>query len=686
MGKLINSATLAKLKSTYTQIGTITDSASTNSAFLSIAFTDDGYLYTHGKLYKLTSSTGSETSSLIASLTGLTLQMGVSGESAVQVSLPSLTTSSDILSITNPTTVGGNYVINHVATIGTAGSITPSVSSYVLAVPKINYDKYGHIISSATGISSVHLDYVARSASTANSTNYLLFGSGSTTEAVNYATAINVNPSTGALSATSFVQNGTSLANTYAPIAHASSATTYGVGTKTNYGHIKLSDDTNVTAYSDGLAATPKAVYDALTAAKTYSDGLFASNDAMVFKGTIGTSGTVTSLPTNGYSAGWTYKVITAGTYAGATCEVGDMIVAVNDGPASGTSVVNADWSVIQTNIDGAVTTTNTLTANSIILGSGSQSVKVLTNGSNGTVLKLVNGAPAWSADTTRAIKVNGYSFLDENTTTTLNICNDENITLTKDAYGNLTIKAVDTTYSAGTGLTLTNTAFSLNTASASTLGGIKANYAATGNNYAIAIDTDGNAYVRVPWTNTTYVAATKDTLGLLKVSNVLSSAVTLTSGNGATASRYYGLQIDSAGQAFVNIPWTDTHYTANMYIGASGVKSNEATTNGNTYIKLYEESTSRGSFKITGSGATTVASDASGNITINSTNTWRNIKAWKLSELGTTNDVIDEVATTTIGTNALAFSSTFAYNDTNNQIDLVWTEIASDGTITYRV
>ena len=84
--------------------------------------------------------------------------------------------------------------------------------------------------------------------------------------------------------------------------------------------------------------------------------------------------------------------------------------------------------------------------------------------------------------------------------------------------------------------------------------------------------------------------------------------------------------------------------------------------------------------------GATTVASDASGNITINSTNTWRNIKAWKLSELGTINDVIDEVATTTIGTNALAFSSTFAYNDTNDQIDLVWTEIASDGTITYAV
>jgi hypothetical protein len=41
----------------------------------------------------------------------------------------------------------------------------------------------------------------------------------------------------------------------------------------------------------------------------------------MVFKGTLGTGGTVTSVPTNEYSAGWTYRVITAGVYAGEYCE-----------------------------------------------------------------------------------------------------------------------------------------------------------------------------------------------------------------------------------------------------------------------------------------------------------------------------------------------------------------------------
>lgn len=56
--------------------------------------------------------------------------------------------------------------------------------------------------------------------------------------------------------------------------SHASSATTYGKGTSSNYGHVKLSDATDGTAAaaSGGTAATPKAVSDALTAAKSYAD------------------------------------------------------------------------------------------------------------------------------------------------------------------------------------------------------------------------------------------------------------------------------------------------------------------------------------------------------------------------------------------------------------------------------
>lgn len=76
----------------------------------------------------------------------------------------------------------------------------------------------------------------------------------------------------------------------------------------------------------------------------------FAANDAMIFKGTLGTNGTITSLP-DIHEAGWTYKVITANNYAGQSCEIGDMVICVADG----NSANNADWAVVQTNVDGAV-------------------------------------------------------------------------------------------------------------------------------------------------------------------------------------------------------------------------------------------------------------------------------------------------------------------------------------------
>jgi len=50
--------------------------------------------------------------------------------------------------------------------------------------------------------------------------------------------------------------------------------------------------------------------------------------EPMVFKGTLGTGGTITSLPTASASnEGYTYKVITAGTYAGQVAKVGDVFV-----------------------------------------------------------------------------------------------------------------------------------------------------------------------------------------------------------------------------------------------------------------------------------------------------------------------------------------------------------------------
>ena len=82
------------------------------------------------------------------------------------------------------------------------------------------------------------------------------------------------------------------------------------------------------------------------------SSGIAAS-DAMIIKGTIGTNGTVTALPTT-YKTGWTYRVTGAGTYAGQVCEIGDLIIALVDRNGSGN--INSDWCVAQTNINGAIT------------------------------------------------------------------------------------------------------------------------------------------------------------------------------------------------------------------------------------------------------------------------------------------------------------------------------------------
>lgn len=60
-----------------------------------------------------------------------------------------------------------------------------------------------------------------------------------------------------------------------------------------------------------------------------------------------------------------------------------------------------------------------------------------------------------------------------------------------------------------------------------------------------------------------------------------------------------------------------DTHFTTGLYIGKADEKSNSATTNGNTYLKLFDNDTKRAQHLINGGGATTVTSNASGTIEI---------------------------------------------------------------------
>lgn len=112
-----------------------------------------------------------------------------------------------------------------------------------------------------------------------------------------------------------------------------------------------LATSTDVsTAVSNHVAATDP------HGDRAYADGLFAANDALVYKGAIDCSSNP-NYPAA--SAGHLYKVSVAGKIGGASgtnVEVGDSLLCTVDNSSAGTqAAVGANWDIIQTNIDGAV-------------------------------------------------------------------------------------------------------------------------------------------------------------------------------------------------------------------------------------------------------------------------------------------------------------------------------------------
>ena len=130
------------------------------------------------------------------------------------------------------------------------------------------------------------------------------------------------------------------------------------------------------------------------------SDAVYNAIDAlpapMIFKGTLGTNGTITSLPAaTSSNEGHTYKVITAGTYASQTAKVGDVFT------------------------------------------------------SNGSSWVLIPSGDETDSDTWREIKVNGTSFLGSGISSgAVNFTHGANVTISTGSNGAITIAATDTTYS----------------------------------------------------------------------------------------------------------------------------------------------------------------------------------------------------------------------------------------------
>ena len=149
---------------------------------------------------------------------------------------------------------------------------------------------------------------------------------------------------------------------------------------------------------NDTTIATTAFVHNALGAA-----------DAMIFKGTIGTTGATTASLPDTHEIGWTYKVITAGTYAGQSCEIGDMIICIADG----TSASNADWTVVQSNIDGAVTGPSNATDSHIALFDGS-SGKLIKDSGKSVDTSISTGSTSTNLPTSAAVAtyVESKSFI----------------------------------------------------------------------------------------------------------------------------------------------------------------------------------------------------------------------------------------------------------------------------------
>lgn len=124
-------------------------------------------------------------------------------------------------------------------------------------------------------------------------------------------------------------------------------------------------------------------------------------------------------------------------------------------------------------------------------------------------------------------------------------------------------------------GVTGKPSTFTPPTSSATVLGGIKVGYTTSGKNYKVQLDSSGNAYVNVPWTdnNTTYNEATADTLGLVKIGY-------------ASNGKNYAVLLAN-GKMYVNVPWTDTNTTYGV-VGANGstglVKNGSTVTSASGY------------------------------------------------------------------------------------------------------
>lgn len=179
--------------------------------------------------------------------------------------------------------------------------------------------------------------------------------------------------------------------------------------------------DTALAATSAGVKAAIDARIDNTTglgasttnapsqaATKAYVDGILDAQNAFQYKGVLDCSANP-NYPAA--SAGWTYKVSVAGKIGGASgivVEVGDTVTCLVDSSAAGNqATVGANWIVMQTNVDGAVTGPATSTLGDLVTFQGTTGKVVQDSGAKiDTDVALATNA---NVPTSSAVK--GYTY-----------------------------------------------------------------------------------------------------------------------------------------------------------------------------------------------------------------------------------------------------------------------------------
>ena len=338
------------------------------------------------------------------------------------------------------------------------------------------------------------------------------------------------------------------------------------------------------------IPTTPSAATDA--ASKGYVDGLveggltfkgtFDANDGEIVSGSDsgsylyncpGGAGTRVAVVVGDY-----YVVATAGDFycnSSYPMTIGDSIIGVS--AASADASVVGDWSMVQsdegvtdfTNANGtfvSASTVNSAATGSVTMGT----IDLSATGSPGATTFLAgNNTWATPTDTTYSAATTGTLGLVKIEDGTIQTTAANAVTTTASrTYGlqfnssdqlvvNVPWTDSDTTYSVATSSSLGLVKLEDDTTQITAANSVTATASRT---YGLQLNSSNQGVVNVPWTDTdtTYVAMTSSTLGLGKLEDDTEQTVAANTVS-STASRTYGIQMNSSDQLVVNVPWTDT-------------------------------------------------------------------------------------------------------------------------------